>query len=627
MSYFDGESLGLFGDETGAEEEFSQDYDAAGKELSVYLVDSSTDMFVSKYFEEDSTVTYFGAVTEALEADIKKRIINNPGDQVAVVFYNTRGKKNIQELEHVFVLEELGLPSAKLIKDMSTIQEGFAERIGSRTAIPESSRDNPLYNALWVAQGLFRTGGSSKNVLKRILLFTNNDDPFGEADPLAQADMRRTTIQRAKDAQDLGIQLELYPMSRPGEQFNVKIFYAEMIQIPDDESASSFMLKATSKFGDLVDAMKKKIFKKRMVRHVLFEVAEGVEFGLRSYAMVRPAKIVKEMSVTAQENIPIKAEVSLICQDTGALLTGPIKRFQQFGSARAVFTPEEVAEVKRVTSKDLKLIGFKPLSCLKDYHNLRPATFLYPDEEVVLGSFCMAIALHRAMVKLQKFALAVWGKSTQPRHVALIAQEEKLDEDGAQMEPPGFQMIFLPYFDDIRAAEKYHLWQGKPAPRATEEQVAAAAAMVKKLSVKDFSMQQIENPSLQTHYAMLQVLALNEETMPTIVDTTLPDEQSMQLPGVQKAVQDFKDAVYGPGHDEEAAAEAAKKDAGTAKRKALQDAAAEQAAREDWGELTRKGKLKIKTVEELKTCLRAIGLPVAGKKDDLCQRIAAHYGR
>lgn len=380
MSYTNGESLGLFGDEPGADEDFSQDYEGAGKELSVYLVDSSKDMFTSKYFEEDGAVTYFAAVAEALEADIKKRIINNPGDQVAVVFYNTREKKNIQELDHVYVLEELGLPSAKLIKEIGTIQDGFDERIGSRTAIPESSRDNPLYNALWVAQGMFRTG-SSKNVSKRILLFTNNDDPFGEADPLAQADMRRTTIQRAKDAQDLGIQLELYPMSRPGEQFNVKIFYAEMIQIPDDESESGFMLKATAKFKDLVDAMKKKIYKKRMVRRVMFEVADGVEFGLRSYAMIRPAKIVKEMSVTARENIPIKPEVSLICQDTGALLSGPIKRFQQFGSAKAVFSPEEIAEVKKVTPKDLKLLGFKPLACLKDYHNLRPATFLYPDEE------------------------------------------------------------------------------------------------------------------------------------------------------------------------------------------------------------------------------------------------------
>lgn len=33
-----------------------------------------------------------------------------------------------------------------------------------------------------------------------------------------------------KDAQDLGIGIELYPFNRPGEQFNVNIFYSVSLQ-------------------------------------------------------------------------------------------------------------------------------------------------------------------------------------------------------------------------------------------------------------------------------------------------------------------------------------------------------------------------------------------------------------
>nr|GMD85474.1 ATP-dependent DNA helicase 2 subunit KU70 [Ipomoea batatas] len=45
----------------------------------------------------------------------------------------------------------------------------------------------------------------------------------------------RTTFQRAKDAQDLGISIELLPLCRPDEEFNVSIFYAEMLGLEDDE--------------------------------------------------------------------------------------------------------------------------------------------------------------------------------------------------------------------------------------------------------------------------------------------------------------------------------------------------------------------------------------------------------
>ena len=45
---------------------------------------------------------------------------------------------------------------------------------------------------------------------------------------------------------------------------------------------------------------------------------------------------------------------------------------------------EEILEIKRVTTTQLRLLGFKPLSCLKDYHNLKPSTFLFPTDEVTV---------------------------------------------------------------------------------------------------------------------------------------------------------------------------------------------------------------------------------------------------
>lgn len=46
---------------------------------------------------------------------------------------------------------------------------------------------------------------SSKTVDKRILLFTNEDDPFGSVTGATKKDMTRTTLQRAKVAINLCI--------------------------------------------------------------------------------------------------------------------------------------------------------------------------------------------------------------------------------------------------------------------------------------------------------------------------------------------------------------------------------------------------------------------------------------
>lgn len=117
--------------------------------------------------------------------------------------------------------------------------ETFAKEIGSQYGIVAGSRENSLYNALWVAQALLRKGcatlvqilsymflsmnsfteasysGSGNNPVwnncrsaktadKRILLFTNEDDPFGKMKGATKTDMTRTTLQRAKVRQLFG---------------------------------------------------------------------------------------------------------------------------------------------------------------------------------------------------------------------------------------------------------------------------------------------------------------------------------------------------------------------------------------------------------------------------------------
>ncbi|KAF3324131.1 ATP-dependent DNA helicase 2 subunit KU70 [Carex littledalei] len=56
--------------------------------------------------------------------------------------------------------------------------------------------------------------------------------------------------------------------------------------------------------------------------------------------------------------------------------------------------------------------------------------------------------------------------------------------------------------------------------------------------------------SLQRHYGALQVFALGDDEMPVIKDEILSDEEGLSRPGVVKAIDEFKTAVYGEEYNE-----------------------------------------------------------------------------
>ncbi|KAF3325247.1 ATP-dependent DNA helicase 2 subunit KU70 [Carex littledalei] len=116
------------------------------------------------------------------------------------------------------------------------------------------------------------------------------------------------------------------------------------------------------------------------------------------------------------------------------------------------------------------------------------------------------------------------------------------------------------------------------APCATEEQIKKGSTLNKRIDLRDFSVCQFANPALQRHYGALQVFALGDDEMPVIKDEILPDEEGLSRPGVVKAIEEFKTAVYGENYneeEEEKAAHGAQAD-GARKRKAIAEKAAEE---------------------------------------------------
>ncbi|KAH9613190.1 hypothetical protein KSS87_018940 [Heliosperma pusillum] len=598
----------------------------SSKEYVVYLVDASPKMLTTSSLTDDqNSVTHFQMTLKCISESLKTRIINSSYDEVAICFFNTQEKKNLQDLNGVFVYTATGQdgldrPTARLIKNFDQIEESFSKNIGSQYGIVSGSRENSLYNAIWVAQALLRKG-SAKTADKRILLFTNEDDPFGSMKGVIKLDMTRTTLQRAKDAQDLGISIELLPLSTTDREFNVSIFYADMLGLEDD-ALVEFTSSAVERLEDLKDQLRKRMFKKRRYRTFTLSIANGVSIELSAYALLRPTIPGAITWLDSVTNLPLKAERSLICADTGALVQEAPKQFLSYRNQDIKLSVEEISQMKRITTVHLRLLGFKPLTCLKDYHNLKPSTFLFPTDEEMIGSTKIFIALHRSMLRLDRFAVAFFGNSSHPQLVALIAQDEITSASG-QVEPPGVHMIYLPYCDDIRNPEELHINATSKAPVASDEQIKTATALMRRVDLKDFSVCQFSNPALQKHYAILQALALEEKEIPEIKDETLPDEEGMARPGIVKVVDEFRVSVYGENYEEtdNIISEASKK------RKAIADKAVHESANYNWEDLADNAKLKDLTVAELKYYLTAHKLPVAGKKEALISRILTHMGK
>lgn len=622
---------GIFRDDSDEDEDSVQEREA-NKEMVVYLVNASPKMFTPATTQDnEKQETHFHTIVNCITESLKTQIIGRSYDEVAICFFNTKEKKNLQDSAGVYVYnvgdrEQLDRPTAKLIKDFSLIEDSFMSTIGSRYGITAGSRENTLYNALWVAQALLRKG-SVKTVSKRILIFTNEDDPFGTITGAVKTDMIRTTLQRAKDAQDLGLSIELLPLSPLDDQFNMSLFYADLIGLDGDEM-TEYLPSAGDKLEDMTNQLRKRIMKKRRVKTLSFAITNDVCIEVNTYALVRPTTTGTITWLDSLSNLPLKVERSFICNDTGALLQDAQTRFQMYNDTIVKFSVRELSEVKRVASHHLRLIGFKPLDCLKDYHNLRPSTFIYPSDERIFGSTCVFVALHSSMLRLGRFALAFYGNPTRPQLIALVAQEE-VTSSGRQFEPPGMHMIYLPYSDDIRYPEEVHV-TSDDAPRATDEQIKKASNIFKRIDLINFSACQFANPALQRHYGILEALALGEDEMPDIKDETLPDEEGLSKPGVANAIEEFKTSVYGENYDqEEAEAAAGKASRGNAskKRKEVTDAAAQISAAYDWAELADNGKLKEMTTVELRSYLTAHDLPVSGKKEVLISRILTHLGK
>lgn len=199
----------------------------------------------------------------------------------------------------------------------------------------------------------------------------------------------------------------------------------------------------------------------------------------------------------------------------------------------------ELREIRTLEEPSLKLIGFKPRSSLKAYHNMKHSSFIYPDEAAVRGSSVVFAALLQKMLEMEKIAVCkMTARSNATLRLVALVPFRELVKDGIQVYPTGFYIVYLPYADDIRTI------QGEETPKASEAQIGAGISLVRKLRIEDFDCRNFDNPVLQYHYMMLEAIALDrdEDEIQSPEDSVQPDTEGMAR--LSNLLNNFKDAVF-----------------------------------------------------------------------------------
>uniref|UniRef100_A0A2I3GAN1 X-ray repair cross-complementing protein 6 n=1 Tax=Nomascus leucogenys TaxID=61853 RepID=A0A2I3GAN1_NOMLE len=433
---------------------------------------------------------------QCIQSVYMSKIISSDRD-----LYDTEKDKNSVNFKNIYVLQELDNPGAKQILKL----DQFKGQQGTKIEV------------LWVCAKLF-SDVQFKMSHKKIMLFTNEDNPHGNDSVKAC---------RARTKADIGIFLDLMPLKKPGG-CDISLFYRDII-IHFEES---------SKLEDLLQKVSLSRLKLKLNKDTVISV--GI------YNLIQKALKPPPIKLYRKTNEPVKTKSRKFNVNTGSLLLpSATKRSQIYGSHQIILEKEETEELKWFDEPALMLMVFKPLVMLKEHHYLRPSLFTYPEESLVSGSSTLFSAL---LIKcLEKVVIALCRyiprRNIPPYFVALVSQEEELDDQKIQLTTAGFQLVILTFADDKRKVpftEKVI---------ATPEQVDNMKAIIQKLCFT-YRSDSFENPVLQQHFGNLEPLILYLMKPEQAVDLILPKVEEMNK-RLGSMVNEFKELVYSPDYNPE----------------------------------------------------------------------------
>lgn len=529
------------------EEEDLQDasYKTA-KDAVLFAIDVSKSMLTSPSENDpkkpETALSPTVAALKCAYALMQQRIISNPNDMMGILLFGTE-KSKFQEGEdenervglqypHCYLLTDLDVPAAS---DVKLVREMVRDEDEAAVLLQASSEEVSMANVLFCANQIFTTKAPNFTS-RRLFLVTDNDFPHASS-----RDARNSAAVRAKDLYDLGVTIELFPISHPdrGYIFDRSRFYNDIVYsavpsdpdapaplTPDIKTANSTSNDGISLLQSLLSSVASRSAPRRaLFSSVPFEIGPGLKISVKGFIILMKQRPKRTTYVYVPKDSD-KAQIAvgsstLQAEESSRTVEKPeIRRAYKFGGESITFSDEELDRITNFGDPVIRIIGFKPLSCLPIWATLKQSTFIYPSEESFIGSTRIFSALHQKLLKDQKIGLAWYipRRNAAPRLVAVIPGAEERNQDGDQQTPPGLWLKPLPFADDVRYPPETHL------VTAPDQVTDAMRLVIQNLMLPKaiYDPSKYPNPSLQWFFRILQALALEEDLPEQPEDKTLP---------------------------------------------------------------------------------------------------------
>nr|P0CO50.1 RecName: Full=ATP-dependent DNA helicase II subunit 1; AltName: Full=ATP-dependent DNA helicase II subunit Ku70 [Cryptococcus neoformans var. neoformans JEC21]P0CO51.1 RecName: Full=ATP-dependent DNA helicase II subunit 1; AltName: Full=ATP-dependent DNA helicase II subunit Ku70 [Cryptococcus neoformans var. neoformans B-3501A] len=440
---------------------------------------------------------------DVIDTSEPSAVAEDPGNyQPGNYVFQTLRTINAEEMKRLVKLMQTAKEQYEAQDDDETVETTEPEILRKTFPPIEESHEMNIANVIQTCNFLFRDGGTQLRGNKRVFWITDNDMPPG----MNNRQPARTSY---GDLTTYGVTAETFFIDRPDHRFNPNIFWNDILDReaidynddqPDPEGLSS-----------LADLMKDLVIKtspKRTHFHVPLKLGKDGEIVIG----VSGCSMVSEQGKGASRYVKMRGQVVEEVQSKTEYTSAKSLNSGQWGS------------------NPIKVLGFQAASQLRFQDNLKHPFFIYPNEEEYTGSTRTFAALLNSCLKYNRHALALCRLRSNhvPEFCVLIPQEEKTSSNGQEY-PPGFHLIILPYKDSIRPPPKKVAEFLQSPPIATDEQINAMKAVIKRTRFKAaaYRPEIYPNPSLAYHYDQLQALAFEEDWDPEdpakqALDKTMP---------------------------------------------------------------------------------------------------------
>ncbi|EER36607.1 Ku70 [Histoplasma capsulatum H143] len=457
--------------------EEEEDIDETGyksvKDAVLFAIEISESMLTpppdtgSKRADKESPAT---AALKCAYHLMQQRIISNPKDMIGILLYGTEESKFYDEDEsgrgslsypHCYLFSDLDVPAAEDVKKLRALvhQEEEAEQI----LVPSKERVS-MSNVLFCANQIFSSKAPNFSS-RRLFIVTDNDDPHSKDKALRSA----ATV-RAKDLYDLGVMIELFPISQPNKEFDWSKFFDDIIYkaSPTDPEAPAFptaQTKTSTSGGDGISLLKsllssinsKSVPRRALFSNVPLEIGPDFKISVTGYLIFKRQEPARSCYIWLGGEVPqiAKGITTQMADDSAREVEKwEIKKAYKFGGEQISFTQEEQASLRNFGEPTIRIIGFKPLSALPIWASMKHPTFIYPTEEGYVGSTRVFSALYQTLLKKEKLAL-VWFVPPLQWHYRILqalALDEDLPEQPEDKTVPKYRQI------DKRAGEFVIAW-------------------------------------------------------------------------------------------------------------------------------------------------------------------------